>query len=153
MQIDLLDTFLDLLETRSFHRTAERLGVSQSTVSGRVRALEEALGVRVFDRSRAGVQLTTEGLRFEPHARALRLLRARQVRPQRPRERQQQDECHDARDDRRSLAHAPKVLAPGQRWNSYTAPTPSSRVRSSSASRDSRSSAGSARSAGASSSR
>ena len=40
MQIDLLDTFLDLLETRSFHRTAERLGVSQSTVSGRVRALE-----------------------------------------------------------------------------------------------------------------
>ena len=73
MQIDLLDTFLDLLETRSFHRTAERLGVSQSTVSGRLRALEEALGVRVFDRSRAGVQLTTEGLRFEPHARALRL--------------------------------------------------------------------------------
>jgi DNA-binding transcriptional LysR family regulator len=73
MQIDLLDTFLDLLETRSFHRTAERLGVSQSTVSGRVRALEAALGARIFDRSRAGVQLTTEGLRFEPHARALRL--------------------------------------------------------------------------------
>ncbi|MGA1275699.1 MAG: flagellar basal-body MS-ring/collar protein FliF, partial [Gemmobacter sp.] len=43
MQIDLLDTFLDLLETRSFHRTAERLGVSQSTVSGRVRALEGEL--------------------------------------------------------------------------------------------------------------
>ena len=32
MQIDLLDTFLDLAETRSFHRTAERLRITQSTV-------------------------------------------------------------------------------------------------------------------------
>lgn len=72
MQIDLLDTFLDLVETRSFNRTAERLGVTQSTVSGRVAALEQAIGARLFDRSRAGTDLTTAGLRFEPHARALR---------------------------------------------------------------------------------
>ncbi|MDM7969744.1 MAG: LysR family transcriptional regulator [Paracoccaceae bacterium] len=72
MQTELLETFLDLCETRSFNRTADRLGVTQSTISGRVRALETALGCRLFHRSRAGTGLTTEGLRFEPHARALR---------------------------------------------------------------------------------
>jgi DNA-binding transcriptional LysR family regulator len=72
MQIDLLDTFLDLAETRSFHRTAERLRITQSTVSARVAALELAVGSRLFDRSRAGTELTPEGKRFEPHARALR---------------------------------------------------------------------------------
>ena len=54
MQIDLVETFLDLCETRSFNRTAERLGLTQSTVSGRVKALEAALDVRLFTRSRAG---------------------------------------------------------------------------------------------------
>lgn len=72
MQPEQIDTFLDLCETRSFNRSAERLGVTQSTVSGRVVALERVLGVRLFRRSRAGTELTTEGLRFEPHARALR---------------------------------------------------------------------------------
>lgn len=73
MQIELIETFLDLCETRSFNKTAGRLGVTQSTVSGRVRALEAALGCRLLERSRAGTKLTTEGLRFEPHARSLRL--------------------------------------------------------------------------------
>lgn len=72
MQPDQIDTFLDLVETRSFNRTAERLGLTQSTVSGRVAALESALGVRLFTRSRAGTDLTTEGLKFAPHARSLR---------------------------------------------------------------------------------
>ena len=72
MQIDLIDTFLDLCETRSFNRSAERLGVTQSTISGRIRSLEARLGRQLFTRSRAGTDLTTEGLRFEPHARALR---------------------------------------------------------------------------------
>jgi len=72
MQIDLIDTFLDLCETRSFNRSAERLGLTQSTVSARVAALETAIGARLFDRSRAGTDLSPEGKRFEPHARALR---------------------------------------------------------------------------------
>jgi DNA-binding transcriptional LysR family regulator len=73
MQIELIETFLDLCETRSFHRTADRLGVTQSTVSGRIRALERATGRRLFTRGRAGTELTTEGLMFAPHARNLRL--------------------------------------------------------------------------------
>lgn len=72
MTPELLDTFLDLAETRSFNRTAERLGLSQSTVSARIRALEAALGERLFTRSRAGTQPTAAGARFETHARTLR---------------------------------------------------------------------------------
>ncbi|WP_104071248.1 LysR family transcriptional regulator [Albidovulum inexpectatum] len=71
MQIELVETFLDLFETRSFNRTAERLGLRQSTVSARIRSLEAALGHRLFQRSRAGTEPTTEGLRFAPHARRL----------------------------------------------------------------------------------
>ncbi len=73
MQIDWIETFLDLCESRNFNRTAERLGVTQSTVSGRINALEKNLGRRLFLRSRAGTTLTLEGLRFEPHARTLRV--------------------------------------------------------------------------------
>lgn len=79
MQPELIDTFLDLVETRSFNKTAERLGVTQSTVSGRVRTLERQLDARLLERSRSGTRLTTAGLRFEPHARALRLTWAEAV--------------------------------------------------------------------------
>ena len=72
MQIDLLDTFLDLAETRSFHRTAERLRITQSTVSARVTALEQAVGSRLFDRSRAGTDLTPEGQKQAEFRRAAR---------------------------------------------------------------------------------
>lgn len=72
MQIELLETFLDLIETRSFNRTAERMGLTQSTVSARIATLEAALGARLFTRSRAGTDLTIEGQRFDAHARSLR---------------------------------------------------------------------------------
>ncbi len=72
MNHDLIETFLDLVETHSFHRSAERLGVTQSTISARLVALEEKIGARLFTRSRAGTMLTTEGLKFESHARGLR---------------------------------------------------------------------------------
>ncbi len=73
MQMELIETFLDLCETTSFTATAERMEVTQSTVSARVSALESKLGHRLFRRGRAGTALTAEGARFEPHARALRL--------------------------------------------------------------------------------
>ena len=73
MQIELIDTFLDLLETKSFNKTAERLAITQSTVSSRIAALEKHVGRKLLKRSRAGTELTTAGLQFEPHARSLRL--------------------------------------------------------------------------------
>ncbi|SFS22236.1 LysR family transcriptional regulator [Yoonia litorea] len=72
MQIDLIDTFLDLCKTKSFNQTADRLGITQSTVSSRIKSLEGSVGAALFKRSRSGTELTTAGLRFEPHARGLR---------------------------------------------------------------------------------
>jgi DNA-binding transcriptional LysR family regulator len=72
MTPELLDTFLDHADSRSFNRTAERMGISQSTVSARIKALEEALGEKLFSRSRAGTRPTAAGERFEAHARTLR---------------------------------------------------------------------------------
>jgi DNA-binding transcriptional LysR family regulator len=72
MNLDLIDTFLDLLETGNFNRTAERLETTQSTISGRVEALEQAVGAKLFQRGRAGAIPTPSGLRFEQHARALK---------------------------------------------------------------------------------
>jgi DNA-binding transcriptional LysR family regulator len=73
MQLDTIDTFLDLLETGSFGRTAERLGVTQSTVSDRIRSLETAVGSALFVRGRAGAQPNAAGLRFASHARSMKL--------------------------------------------------------------------------------
>ncbi|RWD28724.1 MAG: LysR family transcriptional regulator [Mesorhizobium sp.] len=73
MQIELLDTFLDLIETRNFNRSADRLGVTQSTVSSRIRTLEGLLGKQLFIRNKSGTEPTVAGLRFEEHARAVRL--------------------------------------------------------------------------------
>lgn len=73
MDIQLLDTFSDLMETKSFNQTAERLGITQSTVSHRIRTLETLLGKRLFNRSRAGTRPTIAGNRFLEHARALNL--------------------------------------------------------------------------------
>ncbi|RWX81737.1 LysR family transcriptional regulator [Neorhizobium lilium] len=71
MQIDLIETFLDLMETRSFNRTAERLDVTQSTVSHRVNALEAAFNRKLFVRGKGGTVPTVAGLRLLDHAKAL----------------------------------------------------------------------------------
>jgi DNA-binding transcriptional LysR family regulator len=55
----------------SFIAAAERLHVSQSTVSARVRALEEDLGSQLFVRNRAGAVLTAAGRQFHRHAATL----------------------------------------------------------------------------------
>lgn len=71
MNQQLLLTFLDVTETRNFNRTAERLNITQSTVSARIRQLEDSLDVRLFVRGRGGAEPTASGRRFENHARAL----------------------------------------------------------------------------------
>lgn len=71
MQIDHLETFLDLLETSSFNATADNLGITQSTVSARVKTLENSVGKKLFTRSRAGTRPTAAGLRLADHARSL----------------------------------------------------------------------------------
>lgn len=71
MQIELIETYLDLMETRSFNRTAERLNLTQSTVSHRMKALEAVLGRPLFSRNKGGTRPTAAGLRFHDHAKAI----------------------------------------------------------------------------------
>lgn len=51
-------------EYLNFRHAANMLGVSQSSVSTRVKTLEEDLGIRLFDRHTRGVRLTEAGRHF-----------------------------------------------------------------------------------------
>jgi DNA-binding transcriptional LysR family regulator len=62
---------LVVAESLSFHRAARVLGTQQSTVGRRVRALEDVLGVSLFERTPAGVRPTTAGARFFEQARVV----------------------------------------------------------------------------------
>ncbi|SNB72795.1 transcriptional regulator, LysR family [Agrobacterium sp. 719_389] len=55
---------LAVAEYLSFHRAAQALGTSQSSVSARIKALEGDLGIILFDRNTRGVRLTEAGRRF-----------------------------------------------------------------------------------------
>jgi DNA-binding transcriptional LysR family regulator len=71
MNIDLALTFLEIVETGNFNRAADRLNVTQSTVSMRVKALEDELGRPLFLRSKAGTELTAAGVQFRRYATTL----------------------------------------------------------------------------------
>jgi DNA-binding transcriptional LysR family regulator len=70
MDIENLRTFLAIYDSGSFQAASERVNVTQSTVSMRIKALEERLGVRLFERSKAGASPTVQGRRFLRYARA-----------------------------------------------------------------------------------
>lgn len=59
-----LNAFAAVAEHRSFTRAAARLGVALPTVSQTIRALEERLGVRLFNRTTRSVALTEAGARL-----------------------------------------------------------------------------------------
>ncbi len=61
--------FATLCETLHFGRAALRLHISQPPLSRQIRQLEEALGVDLFLRSKAGVTLTKAGAAFLPEVR------------------------------------------------------------------------------------
>ena len=68
---DLLATFLAVAETGSFTRAAERLGVSQPTVSQHVARLEKAAGRILVDRDTRQVRLTDNGDAMAGFARSI----------------------------------------------------------------------------------
>jgi len=61
MQIESLKVFCDLAETKSFIKTAQINGVTQSAISQQVSALERLFGARMVERSRRNFRLTAEG--------------------------------------------------------------------------------------------
>lgn len=64
MNTRFLETFLWLARLKSFSRTAEKLHASQPAVSGRIVALEELLGVTLYERHVKGFELTPAGRRI-----------------------------------------------------------------------------------------
>jgi DNA-binding transcriptional LysR family regulator len=71
MDTELARTFLTVVEAGNFISAAERLHVSQSTVSTRIHTLENLLGCVLFVRNKAGTTLTAPGRQFQKHATAL----------------------------------------------------------------------------------
>jgi DNA-binding transcriptional LysR family regulator len=73
MDIEQIRTFLSVVANGSFLEAANRLYVTQSTVSTRIQRLESYLGVTLFVRNRSGAALTLPGQRFLRHAKSLLL--------------------------------------------------------------------------------
>jgi DNA-binding transcriptional LysR family regulator len=71
METELARTFLTVIAAGNFIGAAERLHVTQSTVSARIHTLEEQLGCSLFVRNKAGTRLTPAGRQFQKHAAIL----------------------------------------------------------------------------------
>ncbi|MCW5655580.1 LysR substrate-binding domain-containing protein [Hydrogenophaga sp.] len=67
MELRHLRYFDAVAETQNFTRAAERLHVTQSTLSHQIRQLEEELGMVLFDRSHKRVALTEAGEMLRSH--------------------------------------------------------------------------------------
>ncbi len=68
MDVQTLETFITLADTKSFTKTANQLFVAQSTVTNRINELEKELKLRLFLRTNRSVKLTTQGERFRIYA-------------------------------------------------------------------------------------
>jgi LysR family transcriptional regulator, flagellar master operon regulator len=68
MDTELARTFLTVIAAGNFITAAERLHVTQSTVSSRIHSLEDQLGCKLFVRNKAGAALTAAGRQFQKHA-------------------------------------------------------------------------------------
>ncbi|NVK19655.1 MAG: LysR family transcriptional regulator [Methylocystaceae bacterium] len=71
MDITLAKTFLAISEQGSFAKASEQLYVTQSTISTRVKQLEDLLGQTLFHRSKSGAVLTPAGAQFKPFAQKM----------------------------------------------------------------------------------
>src|SRR4051812_6637955 len=66
-----LTYFLEVAHAGSLSHAAQRLGITQPTLSQSIKRLEDALSVQIFNRHKAGVTLTPAGRHLQNHARIL----------------------------------------------------------------------------------
>lgn len=71
MNLECLQTFLVLAQCRNFTRASEMLYVAQSTISNRIRVLEEYTKCQLVIRNKSGVELTAEGKLFLQYVRQI----------------------------------------------------------------------------------
>jgi DNA-binding transcriptional LysR family regulator len=68
MELRHIRSFLSIAETLHFGRTAELIHLSQPALSLQIQALEEEVGVRLFERNRRKTTLTAAGVAFRSDA-------------------------------------------------------------------------------------
>jgi LysR family transcriptional regulator, hydrogen peroxide-inducible genes activator len=66
-----LKYIIAVAETRHFGRAAERCFVTQPTLSGQIKKLEDELGVAIFERTNRSVDITPVGKEIVVHARQI----------------------------------------------------------------------------------
>lgn len=71
MNLSNLQTFLAIVETGSLIRASERLNVTQSTVTARLKTLEDHLGQTLFIRQKSGAVLTARGVKLRRYAEVM----------------------------------------------------------------------------------
>jgi len=71
MQFKQLEYFVTLSKSKSMNEAAEKLYVTQPTLSASVAALEKELGVTLFTRTNKGVSLTSQGLEILEEAQTI----------------------------------------------------------------------------------
>ena len=71
MTLQQLNDAIAIAETGSFNRAAERLYITQPSLTSAIKELERELGVILFNRSGKGATLTAEGVSFLPYARSV----------------------------------------------------------------------------------
>ena len=74
MKFEHVTTFLEIASCGNFNRAAENLNVTQSTVSARVKTMEQQFGRSLFTRSHSGVELTSAGHQFRRYALGIQRL-------------------------------------------------------------------------------
>ena len=62
MDLRRLEVFVTLMENRSFSKTGQELGLTQPTISGHIKTLEQQIGLKLFDRHRRQVRPTAAAL-------------------------------------------------------------------------------------------
>lgn len=72
MELRQVEYFLKVVDSGSFQAAAAELYISQSSVSKQIIALEDELGVQLFDRTKRKISLTPAGKAFAPDARNLK---------------------------------------------------------------------------------
>ena len=76
MDLRELQVFCKIVELKSFSRAAEAVFLTQPTVSGHIKALEEELGLRLFDRAGKHITATKAGELLYGYARRMLAVRA-----------------------------------------------------------------------------
>ncbi len=63
MNTRFLESFILVVQLGSFRAAAEKLHITQATISNRIASLEEEIGARVFSRDAGDLRLTPVGIR------------------------------------------------------------------------------------------